>query len=330
MKLKLLSELGMERVNHTVQHKSHVPKVMMAVTSGYLVDGDITVGGRAVKIDFARVGRMEAASKDSYKAVWTDAGQRTHPKVPENKLRNKGEMYFKGMNVTGVKEGTAKKPTWSLKVYLRDEMIPELEKLAEELHCIIRWQWDGAGPHADAELIEWVEAEFLKRGWIFKFQPAQSPITNTMDQCVFPSLSKSQSKAQTMATGKRCLREEEIWTAAKAAWERMPLATIARAYASHMQIVAAIIDHEGSNGFLRDKGHGHYGVRKAYVESDDGEGVCLLRDEYAADTGSELLKYEMMCKSDATYSFNEMEHAWVQKRGRELWLMKKCFCALKE
>ena len=76
----------------------------------------------------------------------------------------------------------------------------------------------------------------------------------------------SQSKAQAMATGKRCLREEEIWEASEAAFDRMALPTIALSFASHMQTVAAIVDCNGTNDFMREKGHGHYGLRKAYEQ----------------------------------------------------------------
>ncbi len=88
------AQVNMERVNHSVQHKSHVPKVMIMCTTGIVVEnGDISQGGTAVKVGFDRVGRMEAAQKDSYKAVWTAEGQRRHPKVPSNKLRSKGKKY---------------------------------------------------------------------------------------------------------------------------------------------------------------------------------------------------------------------------------------------
>ena len=154
---------------------------------------------------------------------------------------------------------------------------------------------------------------------------------NVQDACVFPSLSKSQSKAQAMATGKRCLRQEEIWEASKAAFDRMALPTIARSFASHMQVVAAIVDCDGTNDFMREKGHGHYGVRKAFVETDDGEGVCVLTDEAAADVGSSLLKYETMCQEDADYSqMRDDELAVILRAGIRRKQLRKCFRALKQ
>ena len=330
-KLKMISGIGMERVNHAVQHKNHVPKVMIVCTTGIVVDGDISLGGTAVKVGFDRVGRMEAAQKDSYKAVWTAEGQRRHPKVPSNKLRSKGKKYFKGMEVTGSNEGTTENPKWSLKVYFKEIMLPRLDELALQHSCIIRWQWDGAGPHKEGGLVEYLQEEFDKRGWMLACQCSQTPPVNIQDACVFPSLSKSQSKAQAMASGKRCLREEEIWEASKAAFDRMPLSTIARSYAGHMQVVAAMIACDGSNDFMNEKGHGHYNIRKAYVETDDGEGVCVLTDEAAVDIGSELLKYETMCKEDADYSqMREDELAVILSAGTRRKQLRKCFRALKQ
>ena len=37
-KLKMIAGIGMERVNHSVQHKSHVPKVMIMCTTGIVVE----------------------------------------------------------------------------------------------------------------------------------------------------------------------------------------------------------------------------------------------------------------------------------------------------
>ena len=46
---------------------------------------------------------------------------------------------------------------------------------------------------------EYLQAEFDKRGWMLACQCSQTPAVNVQDACVFPSLSKSQSKAQAMA-----------------------------------------------------------------------------------------------------------------------------------
>jgi hypothetical protein len=240
-------------------------------------------------------------------------------------------MYFEGMEVTGSNEGSEEKPKFALKKYFEDVMLPRLDDLAREHGCVVRFQWDGAGPHTEAGLVKYLQSEFDRRGWMLACQCSQTPPVNVQDACIFPSLSKSQSKAQAMATGKRCLREEEIWEASKAAFDRMALPTIARSYASHMQVVAAIVDCNGTNDFMREKGHGHYGVRKAFVETDDGEGVCVLTDEAAEDVGSSLLKYETMCVADACYDkMHEDELSATQAAGNRLRLLRKCFRALKK
>ena len=82
-KLKMIAGIGMERVNHAVQHKGFVPKVMILCTTGIVVNGDISQGGTAIKVAFDRVGRMEEAVKDSYKAVWTAEARGGTPRCRE-------------------------------------------------------------------------------------------------------------------------------------------------------------------------------------------------------------------------------------------------------
>jgi hypothetical protein len=56
---------------------------------------------------------MQKAKKDSYKRVYQEDGTYHYPKIPENKLRMKGEMYFESMEITGSNEGTATDPKLS-------------------------------------------------------------------------------------------------------------------------------------------------------------------------------------------------------------------------
>jgi hypothetical protein len=81
--------------------------------------------------------------------------------------------------------------------YFMEIEIPNMDKLAAEIFAetgkrvIMRYQMDGAGPHADKTLLDAINWEFDKRGWILKFQASNSPLTNVKDYCIFPALSKA-------------------------------------------------------------------------------------------------------------------------------------------
>ena len=67
---------------------------------------------------------------------------------------------------------------------------------------------DGAGPHKDGKLAKYLKSEFDERGWILQFQPANSPITNVKDACIFPAMSKRVTEAQGLTKGSHVLEGE--------------------------------------------------------------------------------------------------------------------------
>ena len=88
-------------------------------------------------------------------------------------LREKGKMYWTNWEVTGHVDSAGGVPKFSLLKHFRDSLIPALEEKARKYNCIVKFQFDGAGPHNDKELLKFLRDEFAKRGWIFKFQPSQ-------------------------------------------------------------------------------------------------------------------------------------------------------------
>ena len=74
-------------------------------------------------------------------------------KIPENMLRQKGELYFKPLEITGCNEGTAAVPKFPLKNFFEETELPALDEVAARLQAdtgkriFIRYQMDGAGPH---------------------------------------------------------------------------------------------------------------------------------------------------------------------------------------
>jgi hypothetical protein len=219
---KQVVSLGFMPSDYKVQHKSHVEKTMIVCTTGYIPhDGNFESGGRAVKIAFDRVGGMVPSKRTTYKRGEPDAAGNYKMDGPVSKIA--GKNYWQNWEIRGsqeqAKDGT---PKFSLLVYFKDVLIHKLESIAREYGIIIYFQWDGAGPHTDKKLVDWLRAEFDKRGWIFKLQPSQSPITNISDACIFPSLSKkvSSNQAFNFKGIRKILKGDEIWDSAMAAWGR--------------------------------------------------------------------------------------------------------------
>jgi len=128
----------------------------------------------------------------------------------------------------------------------------------------MRCQMDGAGPHTDAKLLNKLNKQFNQRGWILKFQPANSPLTNVNDACVFPCMSKAVPAEQGLSNGSIVLQAEELWLTVQV-WDDLPLDTIARSFAGNHQIASAIAQCEGGDEFAKQRGGLHFGIRKHTV-----------------------------------------------------------------
>jgi hypothetical protein len=74
---------------------------------------------------------MQPAERDTYKRAYKEGGTFHYPKIEANRLRRKGaELYFRPMEVTGSREGTAKKPMCSLLKYFLDIEIPNMDTVS--------------------------------------------------------------------------------------------------------------------------------------------------------------------------------------------------------
>ena len=141
---------------------------------------------------------MVTAKEDSYKQVYEDDGKScTYPRITENRLRVKDQLYFQSIEITESKERTEKEPNMALLFYHRDILFPRLEEIARELgeegeegvEIVPYYQMDGTGPHQCKPLLTMIDKEFNRMGLIFRFQPSQTPESNVKDSYVFPSLS---------------------------------------------------------------------------------------------------------------------------------------------
>jgi hypothetical protein len=271
---------GVEPVVHSVQHKSHIGKILMIASSGFIpIDNDIAAGGNAVLVGLQRAGRMVVAERDTYKRVYTTdgSGSYSYPKLPENRLREKGKEYFESMEITGSSRGKKKTPKYPLTEFFAEELV-RLEGLAQKIESetgnrvVVRYQMDGAGPHRDGKLLDFLDEELSARGWHLKFQPPNSPITNVKDACIFPSLSKRITAEQGLSNRSHLFSQDQLWDAIQSCWKQFPLDTIARSYIMHHQVVNAIAACQGGDQFLRDKSYFHANVRKCCVSTVDEEG----------------------------------------------------------
>ena len=295
-----------------MHHKSHIEKVLALVSTGFLaIDNDMTRGGTAFKIGCERAGRWVKAQMDTYKRVTAEDGSWKRPKIPANQLRKKGQFYFEAMEVTGstvavkIKTAKAKKPRIVQKYSLMHDWwmggeLQRLDSLTEELsdkhNCkvIVRYQWDGAGPHVERQLLEFLDYEFhVKRDWIFMNQPSQSPHTNAHDCAIFPALSKLVTQQQAMKyNGRYVMDPNKIWTLVKDAYNSYPKESIARACVHHHQMVNAIASCKGGDQYLKSNGGGlHCGVRRAYAplyEEEDGEVTAAPTGVYVVQQQEDL------------------------------------------
>ena len=205
-------------------------------------NNDIRQGGVAVPISMIRVGAMVQASKDTYKRVYKPGGSYHYPKIDSNRLRTKGEMYFKSMELTGSSEGTEKYPKMSLLKEYKEKIIPSIERnVVEKFNnsgqrkVIVLKQEDGAGLHTDKTYLRGMKDEFwTKREWVLFNQSSQSPTFNVHDMCIFPMLSKAVSREQVLTFGSRLLKGEQLNQTVMKVWnDTSNLTAIARSFAGH-------------------------------------------------------------------------------------------------
>ena len=137
---------------------------------------------------------------------------------------------------------------------------------------MVRHQKDNAGPHCDGALNDFLNKEFQKRGWIIKFQPSNTPISNVKDDCIFPAVSKHVSREQGVSKGSRVFSPEELWAAVEKCWKAFPLETTARSCVRHHQIASAVASCNGGDEFVRAKSGLHCNVRNCCVTVCDDAG----------------------------------------------------------
>ncbi len=297
--------------------------MMVIVSFAFLPhNNDMAAGGVAKRVTCERIGRMAPAKKDTYKRVYKEDGSYHYPKTPNNLLRKKGEMYFESLEVTGSTTTKNGKDKFALTEFFKNTELPNLKQLAMEVErdtnkrVVVRYQMDGAGPHQDAGLQDFLRNKFDSHEWILKSQPAQSPLTNIDDFCIFPAMSKMVTNKQGNSNASKVLQTEQLWDFIQTCWNEFPLETVAHAYAGHHQIVNAIARDEGGDAFVREKKVLHFGIRKHCIPFFEGKNTevatgvelvdCL---EYDGEPSACNLRYNIpdVSELDMADFLNEQE-----------------------
>lgn len=173
---KTVPHCGVCPVQHHAHHKSHIGKVMCIATTGCLPFNNNMQknGGLAVKTGTWRAGKELPARKDMHSRIHRDDGTHCCPCTPENRLRVAGQKHFQSMEITRPKSAgqNDETPKHSLMEHCHKCEPPAMEKQCQTMEnktgkkAVVRCQLDGAGPHQDADFIEWLRDEFDNRGWM--------------------------------------------------------------------------------------------------------------------------------------------------------------------
>ena len=98
---------------------------------------DFEKGGRSFKVDCTQAGRMVKAVQDSFKRFNRADGRFHYPKIPENRLRVEGELYFQSWEIGGsceqtkTKEGKKNKLKFSLLKYFKERLMDRKKATAQ-------------------------------------------------------------------------------------------------------------------------------------------------------------------------------------------------------
>jgi hypothetical protein len=125
---KACESLGIARQTYSAHHKSHIGKVMVHCTVGYLFDSEVEAGGQGFLIGAHCCAGFKISLRDISYASKDPVTKRTVFKG--NAIKHpKGVPYLVNCNVTGSKLGTPTEPTFPLKLLWEHCLIPSVEKL---------------------------------------------------------------------------------------------------------------------------------------------------------------------------------------------------------
>ena len=266
---KVVPFFGCAPVYHRIHHKNNTDKLLVICVVGFApTNNDMRSGGIGYKILMTRCGGMVQAKKDSYMRVYNDDGTYSYPRIAENRLRTKGEDYFENWEICGSRSEKGGEKKFNLSKWVREEYTPALHSLAQKIEeetgkrVVIRDGWDNATPHVEMGLQTEIKERNDERGWLWKVQPPNSPLTNSCDAGLFPSLAKIVTAMQGLNNRGLYLSTEKLWELLQKGWDQYPVEKIARLFIHQTQIAAAILECNGGDDFVKQRNGLSYGVRK--------------------------------------------------------------------
>ena len=140
---------------------------MYIVITGYEVKDNGTENGvRDFSVSIIHIGKTVKGDKYTFKRVYMEDGTYYYPRISENQLWKKGELYWKSCELTGSYDGTDKNTKMSLlSVYQRD-IIPDIEEKHAEIYesgsfkVAAEKQEDSDRPHQDSVYLRDISEEF--------------------------------------------------------------------------------------------------------------------------------------------------------------------------
>ena len=143
-------------------------------------------------------------------------------------------------------------------------------------------------------------------------------------------MSKEVSKEQAITFGSKMLRQNQLHDTVMKVWQNDNHKTaMARAFAAHPQIVSAIIEHQGDNKYLSERGGLSFGIRTTYRCNEEGDGVELidLAPQTEAETAAGIILEDRQKKGILKYNppkLNTLEHANPTTEMKEIILQHFC------
>ena len=145
-------------------------------------------------------------------------------------------------------------------------------------------QEDNAGLHMEKNYLWQLQQEFLRRDWIIFNQPPLSLALNIHDACVFLMMAKQVSAEQTVLFGSRVLQGKELHKTIMKVWNNEDnICAMSLAFIHHTQVVNSILHYDGGNDCMYKKKGLHFGIRKIFINDEDGQGVLMIQIAPEAD-----------------------------------------------
>ena len=196
-----------------VQHKSHIPKVMMLTA----------------------VARPNCQhSFDGKVGIWPITEAYVAKKSSKN--HKKGEVYQKHVSMTGDRL-----------VHLMKRFVVPAVRRKMRWCSMVTIQMDNAPPHV---ALEQLEKEINQQRWRQRTkirllrQPAQSPDTNVNDLGLYAFLQRELDLQQTHVES-----EQELEHSILAVWRKLDHTTLEKLYKAKSTVLTSIIKHNGANDF---------------------------------------------------------------------------------